>query len=274
MNPLLIRLEDGSFIYSGHFMLFLGSLAAILVLSREMKKTGERPHEIYGLLLLIYVSAIAGSRLLYCLDFNDQYHYTFTKVLQFWKGGMALHGGALLALATSILYIRWRQLEFWRIADLLTPPAALFVAFARGGCILMGCCYGKQCGPEFPLAMTFTDPMAVAPKGVSLYPTQPLFVLAALLVFFVVLSFRRRGRPHGETALVGVALFSLLAFLIEFLRSNFTELPGLHLVIYGVLMVVVMIYYPAGFAGLYDWAKAKLVSAFAGRKSQEQETEV
>lgn len=62
--------------------------------------------------------------------------------------------------------------------------------------------------------------------------------------------------------------------LIEFVRSNFTELPGLHLVIYGVLMVVVMIYYPAGFAGLYDWAKAKLVSALAGRKSRTQEGEV
>ena len=62
-------------------------------------------------------------------------------------------------------------------------------------------------------------------------------------------------------------------FLIEFLRSNFTDLPGLHLVLYGVLMVVVMIYYPAGFAGLYEWAKAKLVSAFSSRKSQAQETE-
>ncbi len=47
-------------------------------------------------------------------------------------------------------------------------------------------------------------------------------------------------------------------FLIEFLRSNFTQLPGLHLVIYGVLMILVMIYYPNGVAGLYAWVKAKI----------------
>ncbi len=47
-------------------------------------------------------------------------------------------------------------------------------------------------------------------------------------------------------------------FFIEFLRSNLTELPGLHLVIYGVLMVLVMIFYPDGLAGLVDWAKAKI----------------
>jgi branched-chain amino acid transport system permease protein len=71
----------------------------------------------------------------------------------------------------------------------------------------------------------------------------------------------------------GMAIAFPFVFFIEFLRSEFTELPGLHLVIYGVLMVVVMIYYPAGFAGLYDWARAKLLSAFSSRKSQAQEAE-
>ena len=47
-------------------------------------------------------------------------------------------------------------------------------------------------------------------------------------------------------------------FFIEFLRSNLTELPGLHLVIYGVLMILVMIFYPAGLAGLYRWVVAKV----------------
>ena len=102
----------------------------------------------------------------------------------------------------------------------LAALAALFIAFARGGCLLMGCCYGKQCDPDFPLAITFTDAVSVAPKGVSLYPTQGLFVATALLVFVVVLGTRRRKGPQGETALIGVSLFSLLAFFIEFLRAD------------------------------------------------------
>jgi len=50
-------------------------------------------------------------------------------------------------------------------------------------------------------------------------------------------------------------------FLIEFLRSNLTELPGLHLVLYGALMVLVMIFYPDGVAGLYGWVVSKIRSA-------------
>jgi ABC-type branched-subunit amino acid transport system permease subunit len=56
-----------------------------------------------------------------------------------------------------------------------------------------------------------------------------------------------------------VIAFPLVLF-IEFLRSNFTELPGLHLVIYGLLMIVVMIFYPDGMVGLYRWAVAKIKS--------------
>lgn len=41
-------------------------------------------------------------------------------------------------------------------------------------------------------------------------------------------------------------------FLIEFLRSNLTDLPGLHLVLYGLLLILVMIFYPGGVAQIYN----------------------
>lgn len=56
----------------------------------------------------------------------------------------------------------------------------------------------------------------------------------------------------------GVAFAFPFIFFIEYLRSGFTNLPGLHLVIYGLLMMLVMIYYPAGLAGVYYWAEAKV----------------
>ncbi|RME73264.1 MAG: branched-chain amino acid ABC transporter permease [Chloroflexi bacterium] len=40
-------------------------------------------------------------------------------------------------------------------------------------------------------------------------------------------------------------------FIIEWLRSNLSDLPGLHLIIYGLLLILVMIFYPGGFAQFY-----------------------
>jgi branched-chain amino acid transport system permease protein len=68
----------------------------------------------------------------------------------------------------------------------------------------------------------------------------------------------------------GMAIAFPFVILIEILRSNLTDLPGIHLVIYGILMIVVMIYYPNGFAGLYYWAKEKLTRRF-GRQASDQE---
>jgi len=56
----------------------------------------------------------------------------------------------------------------------------------------------------------------------------------------------------------GMVVAFPFVFGIEQLRSNLTGLPGLHLVLYGVLMIVVMIFYPDGVAGLVNWVKAKL----------------
>ncbi|HSM54673.1 MAG TPA: branched-chain amino acid ABC transporter permease [Candidatus Sulfomarinibacteraceae bacterium] len=57
----------------------------------------------------------------------------------------------------------------------------------------------------------------------------------------------------GRGSLWGGALIAFpFIFFIESLRSNLTGLPGLHLVIYGMLLIVVMIFYPGGFAQFYN----------------------
>lgn len=60
-------------------------------------------------------------------------------------------------------------------------------------------------------------------------------------------------------------------FFIEYLRSTFTELPGIHLVIYGVLMILVMIFYPGGVAEAVErvltWIRRRIGAP------QEQESE-
>jgi len=61
----------------------------------------------------------------------------------------------------------------------------------------------------------------------------------------------------------GMAVAFPFVFFIEYLRSNLTSLPGIHLVIYGVLMILVMIYYPGGLAGIYYWVVGKIQKALS-----------
>jgi phosphatidylglycerol---prolipoprotein diacylglyceryl transferase len=228
MRPIFIRFADLSYIHSGHFMLFLGGLAAIILVSIETRRVRERPEKIYGLLVLLMISAVYGAHALYWLDFRENYNYGIKHLFIFWKGGMALYGGGALALATYVLYTHWQKLDFWGTGDLLAPPTFLFVFCARIGCFLTGCCYGKQCSADFPLALTFTDPVAMAPKNTPLYPTQLFYVASALIIFVILWARRKRKAFEGEIGLIGTILYLVTSFVIEFFRADLRVLYDIH----------------------------------------------
>jgi len=73
----------------------------------------------------------------------------------------------------------------------------------------------------------------------------------------------------GRGSMWGGLLVSFpFIFVINYLRSNLENLPGLHLVIFGVAMILVMIFYPGGASaainGALNWVKARLASRGEG----------
>jgi len=220
MRPILIRFSDGSYIHSGHFMLFLGGLLAIILLAIETRRTGERPEKVWGLMILLMISAVYGAHLFYWLDFREAYKYGLKQLFIFWEGGMALYGGGILAFVTYVLYTHWVGMDFWGTGDLLAPPAALFVFCARIGCLLSGCCHGRECPPDFPLALPARLPTSSIPRDTPVYPTQPAFAASAMLILLILWARRKRKKFEGEIALIGMLLYALTSFVIEFYRGD------------------------------------------------------
>ncbi len=64
----------------------------------------------------------------------------------------------------------------------------------------------------------------------------------------------------------GILVAFPFVFFIEYLRSSMPHMPGLHIVIYGVLMIVVMIFYPDGVAGLLTQLKKRIENSLAKKK--------
>ncbi|MGW8192965.1 MAG: branched-chain amino acid ABC transporter permease [Desulforhopalus sp.] len=50
----------------------------------------------------------------------------------------------------------------------------------------------------------------------------------------------------------GAAVAFPFVFAMELIRSSLSNLPGINLVLYGLLLILVMIYYPGGFAQFFD----------------------
>jgi branched-chain amino acid transport system permease protein len=57
----------------------------------------------------------------------------------------------------------------------------------------------------------------------------------------------------GRGSLWGGAVVAFpFVFAMEFLRSSLSDLPGVNLILYGVFLILVMLYYPGGASQLYE----------------------
>ena len=70
----------------------------------------------------------------------------------------------------------------------------------------------------------------------------------------------------GRGSLWGPAVIAFpLTIGVELLRTQFADLPGLHLVLYGLLLIVVMVFWPGGFAGGIRKVGARLEGRWTDR---------
>jgi branched-chain amino acid transport system permease protein len=71
----------------------------------------------------------------------------------------------------------------------------------------------------------------------------------------------------GRGSMWGGLLVSFpFIFVINYLRSNFENLPGLHLVVFGVAMILVMIFYPGGASAAIESVAGWVRAILAGRR--------
>jgi len=66
------------------------------------------------------------------------------------RGGLVFYGGLIGATASGLLYVWKRRLPLWKFADALAPSIALGYVPGRLGCLMNGCCYGRETTVPWP----------------------------------------------------------------------------------------------------------------------------
>lgn len=201
----------GSFtIYSYGLMLVLAFFVCAYLSSRQAKKENLGPEQILNLLFLVFISGIIGSRVFYVLINARFYLRNPLEIIMLQHGGMAWFGGLIFGTSSAILFIKKHKMNLLRSLDLLAPFIALGQAIGRIGCLLNGCCFGRE--SEFGLYFKAYDRI--------LMPTQ-LYSSLFLLLIFIILRFKQDAKHlPGEIFCGYLFLYSLKRFFIEFLRND------------------------------------------------------
>lgn len=227
MHPILFKIGPfiiGTFkigpivIYTYGFFIALAFISGILWSSREAKRLGENPERIMDLGFLLTLSAIIGARILFILLNLQEYLDHPQNIIKIWEGGLVFHGGLIASILVGLLYLKKHHLRTWKYADILAPALALGQSIGRIGCLMAGCCYGKETSCQW--AIRFTDPNSLATLNVPLHPTQIYESIGTLLIFATLLGIRKKKSFEGQIFWIYIALYSVLRFTIDFFRGD------------------------------------------------------
>lgn len=203
-------------------MVGLGFVSATILAARSAARFAVPQERIIKLSTVILISAIAGARACYVLLNIKDFLLNPLEIIMVNHGGLVFYGGAIAAFLSALIYTRASGLRVSDVADLVSPYIALGHSIGRIGCLLNGCCFGKQI-------------------GITRYPTQIISSLG-LFVLYIFLSYRLGRRQFsGQVFFLYLIFYSIGRFLIEFLRGdnapflyNLTFSQAISLIVLGI----------------------------------------
>ncbi|MEW6407606.1 MAG: prolipoprotein diacylglyceryl transferase [Patescibacteria group bacterium] len=189
----------------------LGFLVGTLFSYFRAKKANINPDHILNLAFWSLLGGILGSRLLFVFGDLKYFLENPLEIFSLWHGGMSIFGGVLLAILFDLLYIKRKKLNFWQLADLVSPGFALGLAIGRAGCFLIHDHIGKVMQKPYFWGINYFGEIR---HEVALY-----LILSNFLLFLVLLALPRYIRKEGLLFLIFLLWYSIARFFIDSLRD-------------------------------------------------------
>jgi phosphatidylglycerol---prolipoprotein diacylglyceryl transferase len=220
--PELLKLGPIT-LYTYGVLLAAAYLLGLKLAMTRAKSRGLDPNRALDLGIAIIVAALVGAKLLLVLVDFDKFRQNPGEIFSIVRAGGVFYGGLIAAVAVAFWYMWRHRMPLWTTCDVFAPGIALGHAVGRLGCLMAGCCYGRE--THVPWAITFTNPEAAAnvgtPLGVPLHPTQLYESAAEALILVLLLWTEKKGRPfEGRTFWSYLVLYGISRFVIEFFRGD------------------------------------------------------
>ncbi|MBE2271582.1 MAG: prolipoprotein diacylglyceryl transferase [Anaerolinea sp.] len=231
-------------------IIVIAMIIAATVAARLAKRDGRDPDHIWGALTWAIIPAIVLARLWFVIFppassveqgmdtawYLQNFFNTTNGAIAIWSGGLSIFGAVLGGFLGAYIYMRRNKLPIPAWLDIAGIALPLGQAIGRIANFVNQELYGAV--TTLPWGINIDAEHRVSPyKSLVDYPTSttrfhPLFLYEALLniALFVVLlnlfSRRRKQFRYGDFFLIYLMGYSLIRFMLEFLRAEIAFIPG------------------------------------------------
>ena len=222
--------------------ILLGSNLAI----KEAKRHGYNEDFMVNLLFLGVIFGIVGARVYYVIFNFDYYKDNLIEMFKVWNGGLAIHGGIIAGLISTMIICYKKKVNLIKILDYMVVGLIIAQAIGRWGNFFNGEAHGPLTTLAYleglHLPQFIIDGMYI--NGNYYIPTFLYESIWCFLGFIIMLVLRRRKfMMVGYLTSFYLVWYGFERFLVEGFRTDslmFLSLRVAQLV--SLLMVLIGIY--------------------------------
>ena len=223
MHPIAIHLGNFPVHWYGVFVAS-GFLLGLWTASRRGLRSGISAEIVMDFAPWLMIGVIAGARILHVIsywreDFADK---PWTEIFMIQHGGLVFYGGFFGAAVSTLLYVHRKKIPLLKFSDVLAPSVSLGHAFGRLGCLMTGCCFGKEC--HLPWAIRFPTGHETHPSGFPATPVHPTQIYESILNFGLYLFLAwlyRRKKFDGQIFAAYMLCYAVVRSFVEIFRADY-----------------------------------------------------
>jgi len=210
MHPVICTIGPLT-IYSYGLMTAIAVVISTALAAARAGQEDIKPEIIFNLSFVAVISGVIGARIFYIVENLGYYLQNPAETFMLQHGGLSWFGGLVLGGISAVIYLKNKGIPLLKTLDLIAPFIALAHAIGRIGCLLNGCCFGRE---SFQFGIYFPS------QGKFLIPTQIYSSLALVLIFIFLRYLQDRPHKEGQIFFTYLLVYCFFRFIIEFWRAE------------------------------------------------------
>lgn len=211
-----------------------GMVMGYLMTAFQAKRTGQEPDLYLDLALWDIVFAVIGARIYYVVFSWDYYKDNLSQIFNTRGGGLAIYGGVIAGVITTIIFGKVRKQNFFQLLDTACVGLITGQIIGRWGNFCNREAFGGYTNGLFAMQLKESDVASsnlthavlkhiVEIDGIRYIQVHPTFLYESLWnvgVLAVLLLFTKHRKYNGQIFLIYLLGYGLGRVWIEGLRTD------------------------------------------------------
>jgi phosphatidylglycerol:prolipoprotein diacylglycerol transferase len=246
MNPIAFTILGFDIRWYG-ILISLGILIGIFIVRYTCRIKDINFEIVLDVILISLPFGIIGARVYYVIFNFKVYNDNLIEIFNIRNGGLAFHGGLILASLCALLYSKLKRINFFSLADITTPSIILAQAIGRWGNFFNQEAHGGVVSYNYIKNFPNFIQRGMHIDGNYYNPTFLYESLWDFSVFIILIIILKKSRSSGTVFFSYIGLYSIGRLYVEGFRTDSLMLGPFRIAqiisLFGIILAVIFLLY-------------------------------